>query len=169
MSAFKLGRGDASSKASPGAILSGLKFSDQTKPTKQAEQSRSPRAVVLEFLRDQVELAKGDMVGKEYTVARTRFSKDDDGRSIKKTVNVVPRRAYWQDSDNNWLGSVRYGNVVIEIGGAGMTSFIGGSKIGDLVTIYETIRRAVEAGELDGAIAAAAEKARRHKGVAKAA
>lgn len=151
---------DSTNKNVSGNILASLKFTSATKPTKQAEQQRSPRDVVLEFLKDQIELAKADLAGGEYTVSRTRFSKDDAGKSIKKVVNVAPRRAYWHGSE--WLGALKYGNIIIELS-PGNPSFVLGSKLEDVVKTFELISKAVEAGECDAQIAAAAEKARRKK------
>jgi hypothetical protein len=158
---------DSTSKNTSGSILAGLKFTAATKPTKQSEQQRSPRNVVLEFLKDQTELAKADIAGGEYTVSRTRFSKDDAGKSIKKVVNVAPRRAYWQHG-SEWLGALKYGNVIVELS-PGNPSFVAGAKLEDVVKTFELISKAVEAGECDAQIAAAAGKAKRHKNEAKAA
>lgn len=142
-------------------ILAGLKFTTATKPTKADQSQRSPRDVVLEFLRDQVEILKADMSGKEYVVLRTRFAKDETGKSIKKTVNVTPRRSFFQVGDE-WLASVKYGNVIIELE-PGNPSFVCGSKLDDVIRTFELIRKAVEAGECDAQINAAAEKAKRKK------
>lgn len=158
---------DSSSKTTSGSILAGLKFSSMTKPTKQAEQQRSPRDVVLEFLTDQINLAKADLAGTEYTVSRTRFAKDDAGKSVKKTVNVAPRRAYWQQGAD-WLGGLKYGNVGVELS-PGNPSIVLGSKLEDVVKTFELIAKAVEAGECDAQIVSASEKAKRHKAEAKAA
>ena len=103
-------RNEPTTKSTNAGILAGLKFTTATKPSKALEQHRSPRDVVLEFLNDQINLAKADIAGTEYIVARTRFAKDETGKSVKKIVNVAPRRAYWK-SGVEFLGGLKYGNV----------------------------------------------------------
>ena len=167
MSAFKLGRGESTTKTPTAGVLASLKFSTETKPTKQATEQRRPADVVLEFLNDQINLAKADIVGTDYTVSRTRFLKDDAGKPVKKTVNVVPRRAFWQ-SGAEWLVALKYGNVPVELA-PGSPSIVAGARLDDVVKTFELIKKAVESDECDAQIAAAAEKARRNKGNGKAA
>ena len=158
-------RNEPTTKSTTAGILAGLKFTTAMKPTKALEQHRSPRDVVLEFLNDQINLANADLAGTEYTVSRARFAKDDAGKSVKKIVNVSPRRAYWQNGAE-WLGAIKYGNVIVDLS-EGNPSFVAGAKLEDVVKTFELVKKAVEAGECDVQIAVAAEKAKR-KAVEKA-
>ena len=164
MSAIKSVRSDA---AKAGSILAALKFSSDTKPTKQVLDQRSPRDVVREFIEHQVAAAKADLAGTKYLVPRTRFVKGPDGRSSKVTKDVEPRRAYWQNGAE-WLLAIRYGNVPVELW-PGNPSVQCGSTLDDVIKTFELLRQALDAGECDAAINAAAEKAKRTKGEAKAA
>lgn len=159
MSAFNLTRDK--SKPSTASILGGLKFSTATKPTKQTAEQRRPSDVVLEFLSDQIELAKADIAGTKFVVPRTRFIKESDGSTKKVSKAVEPRRSFWQ-SGADWLLSVRYGNISVELS-PGQPSIVAGAKLDDVIKTFELIKKAVEVGECDGQIAAAAEKAKRHK------
>lgn len=165
MSAFKLGRSEAAPKT--GSILSSLTFSAAVKPTKQVVDQRSPRDVVREFIETQIAAAKADLAGTKYLVPRTRFVKGADGRSSKVTKAVEPRRAYWQNGAE-WLLGLKYGNVPVELT-RGNPSIQCGSTLHEVIKTFELLKQALDAGECDAAINAAAEKAKRTKGEAKAA
>jgi hypothetical protein len=152
-------RNEPTTKNTNAGILAGLKFTTATKPTKALEQTRSPRDVVLEFIKDQIELAKADLAGTEYVVARTRFAKDDGGKSVKKIVNVAPRRAYWRNGAE-WLAALKYGNLIVELS-PGNPSFVAGAKLEDVIKTFSLVKQAVETGECDAQIVQAAEKAKR--------
>ncbi len=157
----------AKSPVKAGSILSALNFSSATKPTKQVVDQRSPRDVAREFMDTQIAAAKADLAGTKYLVPRTRFVKGADGRSSKVTKEVEPRRAYWQ-SGAEWLLSIKYGNVPVELS-SGSPSIQCGSTLNDVIKTFELLKRALDAGECDAAINAAAEKAKRSKGEVKAA
>src|SRR5947209_3130792 len=99
MNAAAQNRGD---KGKSTSILAALKFSSATPPKKAQPDQRSPRDVVREFLAKQMGLIAADISGKPFTVTKTRFKKDPRGGTVKTTVEVSPRRSYWQADDGKF-------------------------------------------------------------------
>ncbi len=146
-------------RGSTNSFLSGLRFSATMKPSKAQEQHRSPRQVVNEFIDQQIALATADLEGKNFSLKKFRFKKDETGKSHKTEVQVVPRRAFWQNG-SEWLASVKYGNMVVELSPQ-HPSFFAGSTLHDVINAFAVVRKAVEAGEADTAIEAAMRKSKR--------
>jgi hypothetical protein len=157
MNAAAQARGD---KIKAASILAALKFSSAPQPKKTQPDQRSPRDVVREFLAQQMGLVVADISGKPFTVTKTRFKKDGRGGSVKTTVEVTPRRSYWQGDDGKFYLTLRYGATVIHPT-PGMTSIEAGSSLDGVRNTLELIQKAVDAGELDSAAEAARTNARR--------
>lgn len=121
--------------------------------------TKTPRKMLLDFLDQQIALVNADMTDRELRVDKDRYTKDANGKPVKKRVQVKPRRAYW-NADGEWLLECRHGNVPIEFSPGSPTIFAG-SSIQQVAATLATIRRAVENGEADEAVSAAVEKARR--------
>lgn len=142
---------------SEGPILSALSFRTTQRPTRASAQT--PRQVFLNFIELQMALVEADRDGRDLRVTRERYAKDEAGRPLKKAVLVKPRRAYW-NADGEWLVECRHGNVPIEFV-PGQPTIFGGRTLDELAQTLATLRRAAENGEVDDAISAAVEKARR--------
>jgi hypothetical protein len=116
------------------------------------------RLKLAKKLWEQIELAKAQAEGTNLTLTRFRTVTNDEG--IRRSV-AVPRRvrAWWWTTDTNKLAlNIRYGARKLEISKG--KSAVEIATLADLVPTLELIKRAVEAGELDAQIEAAALKLR---------
>ena len=103
---------------------------------------------------EQIELAKCTTDGRAYAPTRLRTVKDKH-TGERKTVEAVKRvRQWWFVADSGRLClQVRYGSKVMELA-KGKNSIDVGTAA-ELVGVLETVKRCVEAGELDTQIEAA--------------
>lgn len=137
-----------------------LKFSDIKRPTALEKRKKNPRAVVLEGIQHQIELLRNP----KFTVTRDRYLtiiEDGQKKKVKKSVAGTPRPWFWVGEDGNHLLQVKYGSsTVIELE-PGKPTIVAGRSEKDIEKVLATIQKAVEAGELDGQIMVAKEKAKR--------
>ena len=107
---------------------------------------------------EQIQLAQAHLAGKQFTTTRFQTVRDDDG--VRRSVEVSKRvRAWWWNSDNGKIAlNVRYGARVVELAKGKSTIEVAAPT--DLIPTLELIKKAVEAGELDAQIEAAALKLR---------
>jgi hypothetical protein len=107
---------------------------------------------------EQIQLAKSQAEGTNFTMTRFRSVVDPDGS--RRSVEVPRRvRAWWWTTDTNKLAlNIRYGARKIEISKG--KSAVEIATAADLVPTLELIKQAVEAGELDAQIEAASIKLR---------
>ena len=110
------------------------------------------RNKLLKKLHEQIELATALAEGRNYTATKLRTVTDDAGNT--KTVEQPKRiRQWWWTADNGKLClTVRYGAKLLELA-KGKTA-IELASADELVTVLETVKAAVAAGELDAAITA---------------
>ena len=107
---------------------------------------------------EQIQLAQAHLAGKQFTTTRFQTVRDEDG--VRRSVEVPKRvRAWWWNSDNGKIAlNVRYGARVVELAKGKSTIEVAAPT--DLIPTLELIKKAVEAGELDAQIEAAALKLR---------
>lgn len=103
---------------------------------------------------EQIALAKSYAEGSTYAPTRVRTLKDKD-TGERKTVEAIKRvKAWWFTAENGRVClQVRYGTKVLELA-KGKNSIEVGSGA-ELVAVLETVKKCVEAGELDAQIDAA--------------
>jgi len=141
----------------PVALLQSLKVTAAKKAIGNNPQEHR-RMKLARKLWEQIQLAKSQAEGTNFTMTRFRSVTDLDGscRSVE-----VPRRvrAWWWTTEANKLAlNIRYGARKIEISKG--KSAVEIASAADLVPTLELIKRAVEAGELDVQIEAASIKLR---------
>ncbi len=139
--------------------LSGLRFSSASRPRVIGTGRRTRRQIVLEFLDQQIGVAEAALAGKEFTIAKHRYRRGEDGAPVRTEVEVRPRRSFWRDG-NVWLVEVRYGNALIELS-PGCPTVVAGADLEAVIRTFRVIRSAVAEGEADAAIDEAAERAKR--------
>jgi hypothetical protein len=107
---------------------------------------------------EQIQLAKSQAEGTNFTMTQFRSVVDPDGG--RRSVEVPRRvRAWWWTTDTNKLAlNIRYGARKLEISKG--KSAVEIATLADLVPTLELIKQAVEAGELDAQIEVAALKLR---------
>jgi len=117
------------------------------------------RNKLVKRLWEQIELAKAQEAGTQFAPIKLRSYVDKETgfrRQVESTKRVKP---WWFTADNGKLAmNVRYGARVIELAKGKSSIEIGSTD--QLVHTLELIKQAVEAGELDAQIEAAAIKLR---------
>ena len=103
---------------------------------------------------EQIELARGQTTGKPFVVIKNRTIKDSE-TGLRKVVEVPKRlRPWWWISESGKVCvSVRYGSKVLELSKGKSAVEVANPE--DLIKTLETVRNAVEAGDLDVQIEAA--------------
>jgi hypothetical protein len=106
-------------------------------------------------LREQIQLAQAEQSGTQFRPRKLRSYRDTES-GVRKQVEVDKRvRAWWFTADNGKLAvAVRYGARVLELGKGKWAAEV--ASMADLVPTLELLKGAVEAGELDAQIEAAA-------------
>ena len=100
---------------------------------------------------EQIQLAKSQISGQAFTVMKFRSIKDTE-TGLRKQVELPKRiKPWWFISDSGKVCfSVRYGSWTIELAKGKPSVEVASAE--DLVKALETIKHAVEAGELDSQI-----------------
>jgi hypothetical protein len=100
---------------------------------------------------EQIQLAKSQISGQAFTVMKYRSIKDAE-TGLRKQVELPKRiKPWWFVSDSGKVCfSVRYGSWTIELAKGKPSVEVASAE--DLVKALETIKHAVEAGELDSQI-----------------
>ena len=141
------------------ANLSSLKLVAQRRPSKVTPVVHR-RNKLMGKLRDQIALARAAAEGVAFQAHRQRTIVDAD-TGLRRSVSVPRRiRPWWFMADNGKTAvSVRYGATVLELSKGRFAIELADSSA--LVSALETVSAAVEAGELDAAIEAAAARLRK--------
>lgn len=134
--------------------LTGLKLTAARKAT-QLPQAQQRRNKLLKRIWEQIELAKAEQNGEVFSITRLRSYKDNE-TGLRKQIESLKRvKAWWFVSDNGKVAlSVRYGARVLELAKGKFAIEVGTTQ--ELIPTLQTIKTAVEAGELDSAIELAA-------------
>lgn len=100
---------------------------------------------------EQIELAKSQITGRPFVVTRFRSVKDRE-TGLRKQVEMPKRlRPWWFVTENGKVCvSIRYGSWTLELAKGKPSVEVGSPD--ELVVALETIKQAVEAGELDAQI-----------------
>ena len=100
---------------------------------------------------EQIQLAKGQMSGTPFVVMKFRSIKDKE-TGVRKQVEVPKRIKPWwfQTEEGKVCVSIRYGSWIIELAKGKPSIQVDSGD--DLVKALETVKIAVEAGDLDSQI-----------------
>lgn len=147
----------SAASTAPVALLQSLKVTAAKKAIGNNPQVHR-RMKLSRKLWEQIQLAKSQADGTQFTMTKFRTVTDPDGG--RRSVEIPRRvRAWWWTTDTNKLAlNIRYGARKIEISKG--KSAVEIASISDLVPTLELIKQAVEAGELDVQIEAASIKLR---------
>jgi hypothetical protein len=144
--------------------LSELKFVVAEKPQSATISPAERRRIALVArIDEQIALATAQLEERrpEFTRTKTVVNKET-GEKSKVTASKNVRPWYWQHN-SKFLLTIRYGLNVLKF--AKGTNAIEAPSLKGIVTVLNTVKSAVEAGELDSAITALAAK-REKKSVA---
>ena len=147
----------STASTTPIAFLQPLKVTAAKKTVSNNPQVHR-RMKLARKLWEEIQLAKSQADGTQFTMTRFRSVTDPDGS--RRSVEIPRRvRAWWWTTDTNKLAlNIRYGARKIEISKG--KSAVEIATVTDLVPTLELIKQAVEAGELDAQIEAASIKLR---------
>ena len=107
----------------------------------------------------QIEAAKAMLNGETFIRKAMRWVKDPEtGERVRKELPVRFRPWYWKDEQGSYMLDVRYGNKRLELKPKKPAIEVGTAE--NLLPTLETLREAVNAGELDKILKEA--KASRH-------
>ncbi|MBU3628307.1 DUF6641 family protein [Polynucleobacter sp. AP-Reno-20A-A9] len=100
---------------------------------------------------EQIQLAKGQMSGTPFVLMKFRSIKDKE-TGVRKQVEVPKRIKPWwfQTEEGKVCVSIRYGSWIIELAKGKPSIQVDSGD--DLVKALETVKIAVEAGDLDAQI-----------------
>jgi len=147
----------STASTTPIAFLQSLKVTAAKKTISNNPQVHR-RMKLSRKLWEQIQLAKSQADGTQFVLTRFRTVTDEQGsrRSVETPRRV---RAWWWTTDTNKLAlNIRYGARKLEISKG--KSAVEMATVAELVPTLELIKQAVEAGELDAQIEAAAVKLR---------
>ena len=100
---------------------------------------------------EQIQLAKGQMSGTPFVLMKFRSIKDKE-TGVRKQVEVPKRIKPWwfQTEEGKVCVSIRYGSWIIELAKGKPSIQVDSAE--DLIRALETVKVAVEAGDLDSQI-----------------
>jgi len=132
--------------------LSALKLV-QAKREKGSSPQHARRQKLSTKLAEQIQLAKAQQSGAEFSPVRVRTVKDELTGQSRKVEVPKKLKPWWWPSDNGKLCiTVRYGARTLEV--IEGKNAIETDSIAGVVTTLEVLRSAVDAGELDARIEA---------------
>ena len=127
--------------------LSALKLV-QAKREKGTSPQHARRQKLSTKLGEQIQLAKAQQSGTEFSPVRVRTVKDEvTGQSRKVEVPKKLKPWWWTDDKGKMCITVRYGARTLEI--VEGKNAIETDSIADVITSLQVIRTAVDSGELD--------------------
>jgi len=136
------------------AILNGLKFVAAKRPA-QIPAVQLRRNKLSNKLYEQIKLATALRDGGSYAPLRFRSVRDRDTGEIKRMELPKRIRQWWFTNDNGKVCvQLKYGSKTLDIGGKGKNS-VEVSNGDELIKVLETLKSAVEIGELDGQLESA--------------
>ena len=125
----------------------------QAKREKGNSPQHARRQKLSNKLAEQIQLAKAQQSGSEFSPVRVRTIKDEaTGQSRKVEVPKKIKPWWWTDEKGKFCITVRYGARTLEI--VEGKNAIETDNIADVITSLQVIRTAVDSGELDARIEA---------------
>ncbi|HPE80296.1 MAG TPA: hypothetical protein PKZ35_09825 [Gammaproteobacteria bacterium] len=141
--------------AAQNSILSALDLTASAKgaPIDKAVVRRNK---VMAKLEEQLQIANAVLNDEEYAKKKTVKKTDEDGNQVTVTVPKRVTKWFYTNNGNDWYLEVKYGNRTLELAKGKAAITVG--KLDNMAAVIEQVKLAVAAGELDAAIAIAAER-----------
>lgn len=135
------------------SVLSNLTVKSVTRANKQdpVQQRREKLATAIE---EQLKAAAAATKGESYEVQRKTWVKNEQGEKVL-VERMRQVRAWFFEQDGGWYVQCKYGNKVLALG-KGNAVFV--KTLKDVQGVLASLKDAVDAGELDGAVAAAVKR-----------
>lgn len=138
------------------SILKNLKLAASI-PAPSRDAKQTARTKLLRYLKEQKAVAMADIEGRAYAATKIVYSNDENGRRVRAEAPRMVRRG-WADADGALLFQLRYGSKPLALA-KGMSAIEVG-KLDALPAVIDVLVQAVNAGELDQQLAAAAAERR---------
>ena len=132
--------------------LGKLALTNRTQTKAKVDPVIRSRTKFVAALQQQINIVAAEAEGETYTVDRQRWKTMDDGSRERVTVQVAPRKWFWEDEGIIFL-MPKIGVRPLELEKGKPTIDVGPMK--ELIPILEMIAPATKAGELDKQIAVA--------------
>ena len=133
------------------SFLKKLKLSNVA-PIRVVDPKQHTRTRLLRYLNEQKALAQAELEGRAFSATKVVFRTTEDGQRVRADAPRHVRRGWFQHNDATFF-QVRYGNKPLDLG-KGMTAVeVGG--VDAIPAAIDAVIEAVNAGELDAALAAA--------------
>ncbi len=140
------------------STLAALKFTTAKKPA-QLSPVQSRRNKLIGRINEQISLATALAEGRTYAPSKTKVVTDADTGEQRSVETAKRMKQWWFTAENGKIAlTVRYGAKVLELVKGKNAIEVGSSS--ELVKVFELVKTATTAGELDDAIAAASAKLR---------
>ena len=138
------------------AVLSKLKTSTKSKSNAGETSQQRLRRMLREKLFEQLELVEAELKGEQLRKTTIKYVPNKlTGEIVKQEVPRKLRKWYWLDQDGAACMKLLYGNIAIQFDGANTT--FEAKSLPELPAAINLLLEAVEAGELDQALANAME------------
>lgn len=108
------------------------------------------RQKLVAAIEEQGRVLAAVLAGTDYTVPAQRWRASEDGQRVKVTVQKRVR-AWFFEQDGGFYVQCRYGTRILNINGKSNAVFV--DNLEGVQAVLDAFRSAVEAGELDKAIA----------------
>ena len=130
-----------------------LALTDRTQARAKVNPVIRSRTKFAAALQTQINIVEAEAKGETYTVERMRWETNEDGERVRVPKQIVPRAWFWTEEDGTVYLMPKIGVRPLEIEKGKPTIRVGPAK--ELVPTLEMLIQAVNAGELDKAIAEA--------------
>lgn len=118
------------------------------------------RGKFLTNINTQIDAVEAHIAGEaSYTVAKKSYVTDDDGQR-KRVTKEIEVRPWWFEQGGEFFVTVRYANKPLELA-KGKPSIAAGKSLEEVRDVLVQVRDALDAGELDKTLEAAATDARK--------
>ena len=134
------------------SVLKTLKLS-ATKPTHYVNAKDRAREKIIGYLDEQRALVTAELEGKPFHATKTVFKAGEAGERVPVEAVRRVRKGWFTDATGSMFFQIRYGAKPLELA-KDMTA-VHVDNVAALPTLIDTIKQAVEAGELDAALTAA--------------
>jgi hypothetical protein len=140
--------------------LAALKFCNEVRPTPAFRSSpmEKMRATILNGIANQRILVAQER-GENVRLTKTIRVATDSGATEEKTVARKPAKWFWATAKGNVVMEMTYSRIAVAVGGPGKTVIDCGDLNG-VGVVLDVLAEAVDKGELDKALMAAAEAAK---------
>lgn len=130
------------------SILDTLSFTDVSRQIGTVDKLTQAKQRIMEAIDNQISYAKQAIKGQAPIAKRVTTVTDEDGAKRKIEQDYAPRVWWFEAPDENVYLNVRYGNRPLALTKAGKVAIKAGA-LKDVPKVLETVKKAVEAGELD--------------------